>query len=344
MRRPPRSSIRDSPFSPCGAGFTGTERRLGGSDRRRRGFTVIELLVVVTVIGILVALLLPAVQQARETARQVQCRNHLKQLGLALHSYHSSRRSFPPGAIADREREEIAICTSGSGHGAVDVWAEASDGAGFHGTSWLVHLLPHIDEGPRYDRWDFATSVSGNREAAEADIPTFYCPSRRSGVLNRDIMFGGWEAGGNDYGGCLGACNGFHNCGSHESWLTASGRRPLDLCRGVFWVNRSTQIGRIEDGSSNTLLLGELQRLDGGTDVTTSRDGWAVGSSSTLFSSCSDGCEGINAPHFEEPGSAHPGGANFCLADGSVRFVSETINQTVFSQTGSIAGDGPSEF
>ena len=310
----------------------------------RRGFTLIEMLVVLAVIGILLSLLLPAVQQAREAARQVQCRNNLKQLGLALHNYHSARRAFPPGAISVREPRHFAVCGAASGHRGVDVWAEASDGPGFHGTSFLVHLLPFLDEGPRYDGWDFTQSVAGNRAAAEADLSQLYCPSRRSGVTNRAIMFGGWEAGGNDYGGCLGGCNGFHNCGAHESWLTDAGRRPLDECRGVFWINRSTRIAQIRDGTSNTLLVGELQRLDGGTDATTSRDGWAVGSSSTLFSSCSEHCDGINAPLFEEPGSVHPGGANFCLADGSVRFLSESTETTLLKQAGSIAGDGPAGF
>lgn len=91
-------------------------------------------------------------------------------------------------------------------------------------------------------------------------------------------------------------------------------------------------------------MLGELQRLDEGTDITTSRDGWAVGGVSNLFSTCSDGCAGINSAHFEEPGSSHVGGAHFALADGSVRFLSDNISIDVFRALGQMAGDGPASF
>lgn len=312
--------------------------------RLHRGFTLVELLVVIAILGILVALILPAVQQVRESARRTRCRNNLKQLGLALHNYHSTFQVFPPGAVAGRTPVDVTVCNSGNSHAAVDVWAEASDGAGLQGTSFFVSLLPYLEQGNRSGQWDYTTSVSGNRAVAEADVPLFYCPSRRNTVTNTPIMFEEWSAGGNDYGGCLGGCNGFHNCGAHESWLVADGRRPKSECAGVFWVNSRTRIGSIEDGAGQTLLLGELQRLDEGQDVTTSRDGWAVGSSSTVFSSCPDGEAGINGPHFEAPGSDHQGGAHFCLADGGVRFLSENIDGTIFCQLGSIKGDGPAGF
>lgn len=100
----------------------------------------------------------------------------------------------------------------------------------------------------------------------------------------------------------------------------------------------------IKDGSSHTILLGELQRLNGGTDLTTSRDGWAVGAVSTMFSSCSNLCEGPNSPHFEELGSEHTGGAHVSFADGSVRFIADEINLTVLGALGTMSGDGPAEF
>jgi len=312
--------------------------------KSRDGFTVIELLVTIAIIAILVALLLPAVMAAREAARKTQCRNHLKQLGVALHNYAETFGRFPPGAIARSKRKLVMICNSGNGHKAIDTWAEASKGAGYHGTSWILLILPYIDQGDQYQRWSFQTSVSENRDVAETDIPLLYCPSRRSGVDNTGIMFGGWSSGGTDYGGCMGACNGWHNCGAHEAWMVSTGRRPFDTCRGIFWINRGAKMRDIRDGVSQTILLGELQRLDDGTDDTTSRDGWAVGGAATLFSTCSDRCEGINSDLFEEPGSAHQGGAHFTLADGSVRFLSDTIDIDVLKALGQMRGDGPASF
>jgi len=310
---------------------------------RAPGFTLIELLVVISVIGILVALLLPAVMSAREAARKTVCRNQLKQIALALHNYNDTYGRFPPGAIAGSKKKFVIICNSGQGHRAIDTWDEAAKGPGYQGTSWMLMILPYIDQGPLYRKWDFTKSVSENADVAKTNIPLFYCPSRRSGVDNPGIMFQQWESGGTDYGACSGACNAWHNCGAHESWMVSTGRRPFDKCKGVFWINRGVKMRDIRDGTTHTILLGELQRLDQGTDATTSRDGWALGGVATLFSTCSDRCEGINSEFFEEPGSEHTGGAHFALADGSVRFLSDSMDIDVFQQLGQMSGDGPAE-
>jgi prepilin-type N-terminal cleavage/methylation domain-containing protein len=314
-------------------------------ERSQRGaFTLIELLVTIAVIGILVAILLPAVMRVREAARRTECRNRLKQLGVALHNYHESFGCFPPGAIARSKPGYVAICSSGVGYGAIDTWGEANKGGGYHGTSWMLLILPYVDQAHRYQQWNLSKSVSDNRQVAEVDIPLFYCPSRRSGVDKIGIMFGQWKSGGTDYGACMGGCNGWHNCGAHESWMVSDGNRPTGECRGVFWINRGANIGQIRDGTGQTILLGELQRLDGGTDETTSRDGWAVGGVATMFSTCSDRCQGINSGFFEEPGSDHAGGAHFTLADGSVRFLSDSIDTQLLQRLGSMAHDGPTSF
>jgi len=127
----------------------------------RIAFTLVELLVVITIIGILIALLLPAVQAAREAARRLQCSNHLKQIGLALHNYASAAGSLPPGAIAI-DRTGITQLSN--------VWADAANGE--HGTSWMLRILPYLEQGALFDHWDFTKNVRGNAAVAAVDIAT----------------------------------------------------------------------------------------------------------------------------------------------------------------------------
>lgn len=315
----------------------------------RHAFTLIELLVVMAVMAVLAALLLPAVQQAREAARRGQCQNNLKQLGLALHNYHGAHGVFPPGAIAAKPKLTVVICSTSTGHGAYNLWGEAALGDGYHGTSWLVQILPFIDQASLYNQWNFNTSVSGNAAAAQTNVGLFYCPSRRNAPRTNDvpIMFQNWTSGGTDYGGCIGGCNGWHDCGVHETWAVSVGRRPGDAsdpsaCAGIFRVNTGTRLGDVTDGTTHTLLTAELNRLNEGKyffDVRTSQDGWAVGGIATLFSSCSNSCKGPNSLFFEEPASEHEGGVHVGLADGSARFISENMDLQILEHLGSF-GDG----
>jgi len=304
----------------------------------RTGFTLIELLVVIAIIGILVALLLPAVQQAREAARRSQCKNNLKQLAVALHNYEDVHTTFPPGLITVNPTATVVICSLGTGFGASDSWTEAQTGAGVHGTSWLLQTLPYIDSNTIYSDWNFELSPSGNRAVGERDIPIFYCPSRRNSAQSEARMFQDWERGGNDYGGCLGACNGFHDCGTHEFWRVATGNRPEAPCKGIFRVNSATRLHEITDGTSNTILIGELDRLDISTG-NFSQDGWAIGGSPTIFSTCSNRCRGPNSDFFEEPASEHTGGVHVGLADGAVRFIADPIDIRTFAALGSMQND-----
>ncbi|MEM9369165.1 MAG: DUF1559 domain-containing protein, partial [Planctomycetota bacterium] len=260
-----------------------------------------------------------------------------------LQNYHSAFRQLPPGSVMTDALRPVPVCSSSKMFAAANVNFEAGQGAGHQRTSWIVHLLPFIEQAALYESWDFQTSVAGNRTAAETDVPMLYCPSRRSTVTNPAIMFQGWLGGGNDYGGSVGGCNGWHNCGFHELWQTDYEDRTLGEHKGVFHaVNRGVRFSEVMDGLSNTVALGELQRLDKGLHVTTSRDGWAVGGVSSHFSTCSDGCYAPNSDHFEAPGSNHPGGVNLAFADGRVQFLTDSTSAAILKSIGGIA-DGSAE-
>ncbi len=234
---------------------------------RPRGFTLVELLVVITIIGILIALLLPAVQAAREAARRSQCANNLKQIGLALHNYATAQSAFPPGAI-----------TQWNLAGAWDILNESTTGQ--HGTSWMLQILPFVEQGPLFDRWDFSKNVADNEAVARTDIAAYYCPSRRNTVRSIDIpiMFMGWDAGGTDYAGCYCGGNGFWNdidqpakC-IHKIGAIAYASGSLvgvDDLLGIFTVNKSVKFRGITVGplhvaaafeSAQRIFFGVTQR------------------------------------------------------------------------------------
>lgn len=302
-------------------------------------FTLVELLVVIAIIGILIALLLPAVQSAREAARRMECSNHLKQIGLALHNYAQAFRAFPPGCIAMEQAK-------------LDPWrdARATDGVRRHGTSWMLQALPFLEQTQVHGNWDYSTNVLGNAALAQTDMAAFYCPTRRSGLRTEDMarMPGkDWTGGGTDYGGCAGGGNLFYNTVPHEWIATDTTARDeywwKSNRRGIFRPNRSTHFRDIVDGTSSTMLAGELQRLSEPAAYRRGQDGWAVGGSASLYTANDDEIGGryqtggMNNLFFESPGSEHPGGASFSMADGSVHFISENINAMLFRHLGSMA-------
>lgn len=141
-------------------------RRTHETTVRRRGFTLIELLVVIAIIALLIALLLPAVQRAREAARTTQCKNNLKQIGLALHGFHDTNNAFPPARLMlptpIPENETATLL-------------------GADEPSWLVHLMPYLERQNEYELFDVYTPFGAHsQEARKLAIPTFLCPSRHS--------------------------------------------------------------------------------------------------------------------------------------------------------------------
>ena len=330
---------------------------------RRKGFTLVELLVVIAIIGILIALLLPAIQAAREAARQATCLSNLKQLGMAILNYESALETFPPGAITSAP-------TDWASERWYDIKLEAATGA--HGDSWMVHILPYLEEDAIFDQWEFGRNVAQNETLARRDIAVFYCPTRRNTVRPSDIslMFLGWDQGGTDYGGCVGGGNAFRVC----TWVVGApdiycdppcehrvahvgygnlGENPGSVVGGqlgLFYLDSKRRMAEITDGTSHTLAAGELQRLNdpqpplfpGQPCSQISDDGWAVGGAATLFDVDADlGGGGMNTGHFQRPGSEHAGGANFGMVDGSVRFISENISDLLFDTLGSCSGAEP---
>lgn len=355
---------------------------------KHRAFTLVELLVVIAIIGILVALLLPAVQSARESARRTQCANQLRQLALACQTYESARGYFPAFAAIDKALEPD------SRHGGYSVvWEEIMRrNKGDRGHSWIVEVLEHFEQQAIADQYDRDYSLLYNvvdLGFQVPDIPDLYCPSRRDGVqsaehLNMLATYQGpgqsgnqmtrainAPVGGTDYGAALGVGNCFDNLGFKSLFLGyvcvgknggASGvLTPLSPGQGA-------KVAQVTDGTSNTIMLGELQRIwaaDGdprfpgggraGLPSARSLDGWMLGGIATSFDTQSNAyfqsigenrylSGGVNSWFFEHPGSEHTSGAQFALADSSVRFVSENIDPLIIMALTTKAGGEVASF
>lgn len=298
----------------------------------RRGFTLIELLVVIAIIAILIALLLPAVQQAREAARRSQCRNNLKQIGLALHNYHDIHRMFPYGHGDD---------------GRVGGWS-GNEGSASN-WSWGTHLLPYLDQGPLFDK----LKVNGPMEQALADpvrlalmqtpLAAFRCPTSAGPDLNDQHLLpngsGGGGANCNPSGGCeetaLSNYVGINDSRGlvRTSWNGSFGRGfPTGGCGNC--TARGVSLRDITDGSSNTLAVGERayeirgRNLKAAVIFGTNGDTGSSNGQGQIYSmaggewpiNCTTGnCERGSS-------SEHTGGAHFLVGDGAVRFVSENIH------------------
>ncbi len=318
--------------------------------RRRRAFTLVEVLVVIAITGVLVALLLPAAQMAREAARRTQCMRNLKQLALAAHAYHGAHGTFPPGLDQ----------------------AVYPDAPRYRGHSLFVYLLPYVEQNPLYARWDFtdpvANTLGGTDAPAAATPPVFVCPADT--LAENPVEQGGRYYGLTSYGGNGGTrsyspayatTDGmFHTTGSASE--PVAGQMPVRLAD-------------VYDGTSSTLLLGERSHTDGNFDTFAAVD-WVKPMASLGWWSAAGGrkCIGevtmssfaplnyrlpfrydergqVNPPasttqRFQDYvdlrvcawGSNHPAGVNFAMVDGSARLVADAITIEILRALGTRAG------
>lgn len=322
--------------------------------QRKPGFTLIELLVVIAIIAILVALLLPAVQQAREAARRAQCKNNLKQLGIAMHNYHETHHQFPQNQDGFRNGYSDA------------------DRRRYHPTfSWIAMSLPYMDQAPLYEQLDMENRNGGNwvgnwtNQGSNAPIrrtvlPGLICPSNPQPSLRNGQSNGGYrwngssDAAGTDYVGNLGHIwGGWKDCGNVPDdlipnglgirgsggtpWVNGEWLNEHHNCNGVFKYVGAWSIRDILDGTSNTIACYEQMHWRGGNGANHDKRYSSYGAWITPLGALHSfrnpinnqnpaWLQGANDLRCEPPSSMHPGGIHVLLADGAVRFVNETID------------------
>jgi len=301
---------------------------------RRPGFTLIELLVVIAIIAILIGLLLPAVQSAREAARRAQCSNNLKQFGLALHHYHDSFGALPPGRIMTYDPRFAGPnppCTSP----VVD-------------KGILIHLLPHVEQNTLYDAINQDLTIFGveNQTVHTVSVGIYACPSDPAAGVPGRLNPGKLSQFGIETPAFMVFTSYVASAGS---FATSALPRPRFDCRvdprkiaqnnGVFHDLHPIGLSRIKDGLSNTIFMSErsvtvLENLDR-VDPTFRPDrAWYLTGNwgDTLFTSFYPPntfktiAVGATEAQANSASSLHPGGLHVLMGDGSVRFVKETID------------------
>jgi prepilin-type N-terminal cleavage/methylation domain-containing protein len=320
------------------------ERAIHRGFTARQAFTLVELLVVIAIIGVLVALLLPAVQSAREAARRMQCQNHLKQIGLAVHNFEDIHKSLPHSRYDARY-------------------------------TWAVEILPYLEQKTVFDQWDLTKNYYSQKvTAVQATVPAYFCPSRRSHKMGQqgsisvpggdptlDVpdnttnpMFPGALS---DYAGSVGSTG-------RDYWWDGMGSSGGDntpfKCRGAFqmmnnWMvgapSTSTMIGKrwaqFTDGTSSSILVGEKhvqvgkfgKVLSDGSTYNGDK-GYAYRGAGTGYRLARTPSETLTANF----GSYHPSVCQFVMGDGSVRAVRTTINLTTLGYLADIDdGTSPGE-
>ena len=279
--------------------------------RPARHFTLVEVLVVIAVITLLIGLLLPAVQQARETARRARCVNNLKQAGLALHQFEAAQGRFPPGSVLG-PFPEAGVATSAT-HG---VWP---------------FLLPYLEQQALFNQYNWGVDFSdpANHAVVSTQLGVLQCPSANPNrVVSADHVEGAFTGGGE------GACIDYGPVASVNALLAQLGLVDAGNNQGILAPNVMCRLAEIPDGTSNTLLVAEdagrpalwrAGRL--APDAFAFGGPWASSANPVVIWGAGDdgktplGSCAINCSNNQQPYSFHPGGANSLFADGSVHFL-----------------------
>jgi len=294
--------------------------RITLQSRNRRAFTLVELLVVIAIIGVLIGMLLPAVQMVREAARRTACANNMRQLGLAAMNYESAHQYLPPGWITQDGVTPIAE----------------------PGWGWSAQLLPYLEAQNLYEQIDLNVAIDDpmHESVLETPLPIFMCPSDPAPrLVNLDIHI---EHGHPSplVGPMPQTHNHDHLLAGRSNYSGVFGSNEIEddpaAGNGMFFANRRIRLADVTDGLSNTLMIGE-RRNDVATISWVGVVPW-IDEPAARIVGAADHTPNHPDGHFEDFRSYHPAGINVVLADGSTHFIPETIDQDLWGDMATRSG------